>query len=113
MKDRVQRLCEIKGVTAEIAEKEMGMSKGYISKLDKTNPTAKTLNKLTDYFGVSKEYLLTGKDPANYGMTKEEAEMMTKIRLDRDLSNALPKYFKLSEAKKKHVLELINMLSEV
>ena len=42
----------------------------------------------------------------------EAAHLAEKIRKDTGLSDALKKYFELSDAKKKHVVELINLFSE-
>ena len=42
----------------------------------------------------------------------ESASLVLQIRKDLELSEALRKYFKLSDVKKKHVVELINLLSE-
>lgn len=62
MKERVKQLCKEKGVSMNAAESEMGLAKGYISKLDNSNPNQKTLQKMSDYFGVSVEFLITGKE---------------------------------------------------
>lgn len=61
MKERVKQLCKEKGVSMNAAESEMGLAKGYISKLDNSNPNQKTLQKMSDYFGVSVEFLISGK----------------------------------------------------
>lgn len=112
MKERVKELCKIKGISMNLAEIEIGLAKGYISKLDKINPNTKTLQKIADYFGVSLEYLTTGKDNDfdKYGV--EETHLYSQIRNDAELFKALSKYFELSDAKKKHVVELINLLGE-
>lgn len=62
MKERVKQLCKEKGVSMNAAESEMGLAKGYISKLGNSNPNQKTLQKMSDYFGVSVEYLIAGKE---------------------------------------------------
>lgn len=62
MKERVKQLCKEKGVSMNVAESEMGLAKGYISKLGNSNPNQKTLQKMSEYFGVSVEYLITGKE---------------------------------------------------
>ena len=62
MKERVKQLCKEKGVSMNAAESEMGLAKGYISKLDNSNPNQKTLQKMSDYFGVSVEFLISGKE---------------------------------------------------
>lgn len=112
MKERVKELCKIKGISMNLAEIEIGLAKGYISKLDKINPNTKTLQKIADYFGVSLEYLTTGKEPEFDKYGAEETHLYSQIRNDAELFKALSKYFKLSDAKKKHVVELINLLGE-
>ena len=62
MKERVKQLCKEKGVSMNAAESEMRLAKGYISKLDNSNPNQKTLQKMSDYFGVSVEFLISGKE---------------------------------------------------
>lgn len=112
MKERVKELCRIKGISMNLAEIEIGLAKGYISKLDKINPNTKTLQKIADYFGVSLEYLTTGKEPEFDKYGAEETHLYSQIRNDAELFKALSKYFELSDAKKKHVVELINLLGE-
>lgn len=41
MKERVKQLCKEKGVSMNAAESEMGLAKGYISKLGNSNPNQK------------------------------------------------------------------------
>lgn len=62
MKERVKQLCKEKGVSMNAAESEMGLAKGYISKLGNSNPNQKTLQKMSEYFDVSVEYLINGKE---------------------------------------------------
>lgn len=65
MKERVKQLCGKKGVSMNTAESEIGLAKGYISKLGTSNPNAKTLQKIADYFGVTVDYLMAGIEPKN------------------------------------------------
>ena len=65
------------------AEKEIGLAKGYISKLGKSNPNMTTLQKMADYFGVSVEYLMTGTDDG----AKEQPQLSA--RDERDISRRL------------------------
>lgn len=65
MKERVKKLCRDKKVSMNQAETEIGLAKGYISKLNNSNPNTKTLQKIASYFNVSVEYLLTGKEEEN------------------------------------------------
>lgn len=60
MKDRVKELCKKKGVSMNTAEKEIGLAKGYISKLDKSVPNMNTMQKIADYFNVTSDFLMNG-----------------------------------------------------
>ena len=79
MKERVKALCKKKGVSMNTAEKEIGLAKGYISKLD---PNMTTLQKMADYFGVSVEYLMTGKE-------NESSDPGLTARDERDIAKDL------------------------
>lgn len=60
--ERVKALCSQKKVSQRVMEKDIEISNGSSSKWNKSMPSADTLNKLSDYFGVSVEYLITGKE---------------------------------------------------
>lgn len=60
--ERVKYLCNQKRVSQRGMEKDIGISNGSSSKWSKSMPSADTLNKLADYFGVSVEYLINGKE---------------------------------------------------
>ena len=62
LKDIVKRLIAEKGETARAVERELGFSNGYLSKIDKTEPSARTIRRLADYFGVSTDFLLYGEE---------------------------------------------------
>lgn len=113
MKERVKMLCKQKGVSMNVAEVEMGIAKGYISKLNTSNPNMNTLNKIANYFGVSTEYLMTGKEPSDAKFSVEMALLLAKINDDIELSKALLLYFELPENKKKHIIDTIKILGEV
>ena len=74
-------------------------------------PKQDKLQKIADFFNVSVDYLMTGREPEE-NFSDESAYLVAQIRKDTELSDALKKYFGLSDAKKKHVVELINLLSE-
>lgn len=109
IRERVKKLCDDNGVSLNKVETECGVAKGYLSKLDKSNPSANTLHSIAKYLGVTTDYLLTGEKEIEL---PEQADLWIKIRHDNKLMVALEKYFELSEDKKKHVIETIDMLSE-
>lgn len=91
-----------------------GVAKSTLSdwKSGKSNPKQDKLAKIAKYFEVSVEYLMTGKEPTTDKFSTEQAKLVGKIRKDEALTKALEKYFNLSDEKKKHVIDTINMLSE-
>ena len=107
MKERVKKLCKQKGVSMNQAEQEIGLAKGYISKLNNCNPSAKTIQKIADYFGVSVTAIIEEEqDPV------ESADVLFGIAKDKDVIEMIAKFEKLNSKKKAHVMELIDFLSE-
>lgn len=79
MKDRIRQLCKKKGVRASQVEADLNLSKGYISKLDKTNPNLAKLKLLADYFGVTVEYLANGNKGDHYYLNDETAQIAQEV----------------------------------
>jgi transcriptional regulator with XRE-family HTH domain len=79
-------------------------------KSGKSSPKQDKMQLIADYFGVSIYYLLNGKEK-DMSFSKE-SELWISVRHDKELLNAIEKYLNLSEEKKKHVIDTINMLSE-
>ena len=88
---------------------DLGFGNGYFGRLAKGSFPDDRLRKIADYLGVSAEYLSTGEETV-YGT--ENADLLSKVMYDDKLMDALKKYMTLSEEKKNHVLEMINLLSE-
>lgn len=109
-----QRLLDEKNLKNADISRATGISNMTLSdwKNGKTTPKQDKLQKIADFFGVSIDYLMNGKEPEfeNY---PEQAELLVKIRNDKKLMDAIQKYYSLSERKQNHVLELIDILSEV
>lgn len=111
IKERIKELCKKNGISMNALEKELGLGIGYISKLGKSTPNAKYLQKIADRFGVTTDYIMTGIEKSldeKYG--DDMTHLYALIRNDAELSKALHKYFTLTKDKKKHVLELIDFL---
>lgn len=80
-KDRIKELCKKNGISVNKLEKELGFATGYISKLDKSTPNTKKIQLIADYFNVSLDYLLTGKEPEFMDdMVLEEIELLKMYR---------------------------------
>ena len=62
MKERIKSLCKDYGISMNKLEETLGFGKGYISKLGNSTPNATKIKKIADYFGVTVDYLMTGKD---------------------------------------------------
>jgi transcriptional regulator with XRE-family HTH domain len=105
--ERIKSICKERKIPISRLEIGCGFSNAYISGLKKGTLPNDRLIKIAEYLDVSVEYLLYGED---YSI--EGAKLQNLIRTDMELSKALLKYFNLSDEKKKHVVELINLLSE-
>lgn len=55
---------------------------------------------------------MTGEEP-KVDLSVGTAKLVGKLVQDPEMAKALKKYFELSDEKKKHVIDTINMLSEV
>lgn len=99
--------------TSDVA-KATGLNQTFFSdwKSGKSKrPNVINLQKVADFFGVSVDYLMTGKEPTvENAFGAEYAELVGKIRNDAELSKALLKYFDLPKEEKEHVIDLINIL---
>ena len=61
--DFVVKLCRNHNISVNDLEKKLGFGQGSIGKMRTSIPKADRLQKIADYFNVSIEYLMTGKDP--------------------------------------------------
>lgn len=69
--DKIRELCRKKGVTVTQAEKDLGVGKGSLCKIDRHMPSYKKLSAIAEYFGVTPEEL-TGGHPGGTFYTDEE-----------------------------------------
>lgn len=81
-----EKLCELKGITPYRFCKEMEVNSSTISTWKKNNSIARPdlAKKVCDYFKVSMDYLMTGKEP-------EEKEPVLTPKDERDISKRLEK----------------------
>lgn len=108
--DRISSLCKERGMSVSALEKELEFSNGSLAKA-KDIPSSRILE-ISEYFKVPMNWIMTGKEPEFDKYSAESAHLVAKIRNDAGLTQALEKYFELSDKKKKHVIKLINLLSE-
>lgn len=83
------KLLQLKGVTPYKVSKETGVSQSTLSdwKRGISTPKQDKLQKIADYFGVSLEYLMTGKETGDskYYINNETAEMAQALFENRNL----------------------------
>lgn len=60
--ERIESLRKSQGLSQGKLEKQLGFSNGSISKWKNSTPKVERLQKLADFFDVSVEYLMTGKE---------------------------------------------------
>lgn len=106
--ERIKLLCKQAGISLTALEEKLEFSNGSISK-PKDIPSSR-ITKIAEYFGVSTDWILTGKE--NDSFSDEATNLALKIVLDAELSNKIEKLLSLSDKKKNHVFELIDLLSE-
>ena len=78
MVERIEALCKEKGVSFRKVELSLGFSNGILRSWEKKTPSADKLAAVAEYFGVSMEYLMTGKEkaPAHEEPELSEDEVM-------------------------------------
>lgn len=79
-----EQLLQRNGISAYRVAKEAGVTQTALSnwKNGRNTPSAPTLQKIADYFGVSIDYLMTGRET-------EEKEPQLKPKDERDIKNIL------------------------
>lgn len=67
--ERIKELCKKKGVAIKEMEIAVGIGEKNANKWKTRTPSAESLLKLSEYFGVSTDYILTGEDN---GVSKQD-----------------------------------------
>ena len=60
--ENVEMLCKKRGISVSRLEKTLGFGNSTISKWSSSSPTVEKLMAVSDYFGVSVDYLLRGNE---------------------------------------------------
>jgi transcriptional regulator with XRE-family HTH domain len=69
LSDRIQQLINENNISQSELEKKLGFGKGTISKWKgSTAPSADKLQKIADHFGVTIDYLMTGRKYSEQGI---------------------------------------------
>lgn len=78
--DRIKILCKEKGVSQSKMEKDINISNGASSKWKNSSPSMEILQKLSIYFEVSIEYLMTGQEkPDKILNTKDKKDIAKRL----------------------------------
>lgn len=112
--DRVKILCKEKGISQGKMEKEMGISNGASSKWKTSSPSMEILQKLSEYFNVSVDYLMTGKNKNNTNESNsyyfnDDARDMAQFLYDNPDYKVL---FDASRKVKKEDIEFVKQMIE-
>lgn len=108
-----EKLCTLKGISPYKFCKDTGVGTSTIStwKTNNSKCRPELAKKVCDYFGVSYDYLMTGKDGNNtiIEMAKTDVELT-------NMSNRLKEYAlkmaKMPKDKQEHIMSLIDMLTK-
>ena len=110
IKDRIKDLCVKNGITVNKLETSLGFGTGYISKLDKSTPNTKKIKLIADFFNVSVDYIMTGKDNR---FSEEMADLDADVLfLSKEIKEYAIKLSKLSEDDRKDIMKMIDRLGK-
>lgn len=108
--ERLKLLCKGKGTTIQQMEIDNNMTKGHAYKWKKSTPTYENLLKLSEYFGVSTDYILTGEDNGvskNYYFDQEIATIAQEIARHPGMKTLFEASRSLSDEDLQYVNDLI------
>lgn len=115
--DRIKNLCKGRGITIARLEKELGFANGTIASTKSNNMRSDRLMAIANYFGVSMNYLMTGKDWEWEAATPAEIEFFEKDAatpqpLTKREEELLEVFHKLSADQQEEVLRYGQFLYE-
>lgn len=86
MKERIKKLCKNNGISLNKLEETLSFGKGYLSKLNSSTPNVSNIKKIADYFGVSVDWIMDGKEnEAGYYLNEETAKAAQEIFENKEL----------------------------
>ena len=109
--DKVKLLCKNKGISQRKMEQEIGISNGASSKLASSSPSMEIVQKLSNYFNVSINYLMTGDVeydimPLNRKDERDIARRLENTLTDLDTDDALMFYGEPLDEKTRELLRV-------
>ncbi len=99
-----------KNITPYKVSKDTGIATATLSDWKKgiSMPKKDKIDTISNYLGTSSDYIIYGSER---NLSDEDALLDARISSDMELKEAIKKYYSLDDRKKKHVIELINLLS--
>lgn len=105
--ERIKDLAKGK-ISINKLEKELGISRGSLCKIDKNKPTSEKLQKIADFFDVSTDYLLTGQDiTSTFVFSDKNVAFLVEIQKrtnDARFVETIQKYMNLSATDKSQLM---------
>lgn len=74
LSERLQRICDAKNISFNQLERECGLSNGSLKKWKTSTPSVDKVKTVADYFGVSVDFLLTGREAM---LTESDSEKIS------------------------------------
>lgn len=86
-----EQLLQKRGVTSYKVAKEAGVTQTALSnwKAGRSTPTTKTLQKIADYFGVTVDYLISGKNDSSEDVRETELSARDERDIAKDLDRIM------------------------
>lgn len=109
--ERVKSICKERKIPISKLERDLNFGNAYIAGLKKGSIPDDRLRLIAEYLELSVEFLMTGENKIEKH-SDEDALLDVRISEDAELKEAIKKYYSLDDRKKRHVIELINLLSE-
>lgn len=107
--ERIKELCKKNGISVNALEKEIGVSRGSLCKIDKHCPSSKTILLLASRLGSNFDYIMYGTETDNsIGAGKNDAyfEIPDKIKEYAIILSKMP------SDQQEHIISLIDMLNK-
>ena len=107
-----EELCNKNGVTPYKVGKETNIATSTLSdwKSGKSTPKQDKMKKIADYFNVSVDYLMTGKEP-EFSIEMAETDVALS-NMNKLMKEYALKMAELPNDKQEHIMQLIDMLSK-
>ena len=83
--ERIKEVSAEKGYSINKLEKELGLPRSSISKYNKNVPSMDKIRLISDFLGVSIDYLMYGKESDGYYLNYETAQIAQEIFDDPNL----------------------------